>query len=401
MSKTDKLTHSYPELGTGPVSVEPYMSKEIFQLEKEKVFKKSWLSVAHESDLPESGSYITRDIAVLDASIIIVRAKDGTIKAFHNVCKHRGHRVALEKSGKASAFRCLFHAWTYSTDGDLVAVPDEGNFFDQDKSKLGLTPVAVDCWKGFIFINVDPTPRETLSESMGELLNMFEGYPCEEWAPAVTMRAELNCNWKMVQDAFMEAYHVIALHQHSAPLAFSSRENPFAHLNGIRLYKKHRGITVYGNPNQNVIPSAQVNVKYASTGVYVTADNSEEQFKNAPLGVNPDRRKDYAFDSCLVHPNFSFYTSYGWVLAARYWPVEAEKSVYEITLYMPPAATPSQRVAMEQSVAHTFDVVLEDLSTVERTQDVLHSGAITEMQLSDMELAIRHGCKVISDEINA
>ena len=401
MNKAEKLTHKHPELGTGPVSIEPYISEEIFELEKEKVFKKSWLSVAHESDLPEPGSFITRDIAVLDTSIIIVRVKDGTIKAFHNVCKHRGHRVALEKCGKTSAFRCLFHAWTYSIDGDLVAVPDEKNFFDLDKSHLGLEPVAVDTWEKFIFINVDPSPKETLDESMGELFDQFDGYDSEGWVPATTMRIEQNCNWKLIMDAFQEAYHVIALHENSAPQAFSSNDNPFAHLNDIRLYKKHRAISVFGNPEQNIIPSAEVNIKYANSGIYVTSENSEEQFATTPKGVNPDKRKDYAFDISLVHPNFSFYTAYGWVLAARYWPVSAEKSIYEATLYMPPALKPSQRVAMEQSIAHLFDVVLEDASTVERTQDILHSGAIKAMPLSDMELAIRHGAKVIADEIEA
>ena len=88
-------------------------------------------------------------------------------------------------------------------------------------------------------------------------------------------------------------------------------------------------------------------------------------------------------------------------MGVRYWPVSAVKSVYEVTLYASEPTKPSQRIAMEQTVAHLFDVVLEDLSTVERTQDVLASGAIDAFQLSDMEIAIRHGARVIEDELSA
>lgn len=388
-------------LGDAPLPIEPYISNDIFELEKAKVFKNSWLCVAHETELTNPGDFITKDIAILDTSIIIVRTKDGGLKSFHNVCKHRGHRVALEKSGNARGFRCLFHAWTYSTDGELVGVPDEKNFGELDKSRLGLSPVSVDSWKGFIFINVDTSPAQSLVESMDELATQFENYPCEDWPAAATMSAKLKCNWKLVIEAFMEAYHVVSLHGNSAPRVFSSFGNPYGHLNGVRLFRKHRGISVYGNPEQTPTEAAKLNIQYASSAVYVTAEADGQAESEKPVGVNPDRRPDWAFDEYLVHPNFSFYTAYGWVLAARYWPIAADKCEYEITLHMPRPTKPSERVAMEQTLVHLFDVVLEDLSTVERTQEVLKSGAIKEFQLSKMELALRHGAKVIHEEIHS
>lgn len=389
------------DLGNAPLPVAPYLEKEVFDLEKAKVFKKSWLCVAHETDVAAPGDYITRDISVLDTSIIIVRANDGGLNAFHNVCKHRGHRVALEERGNARGFKCIFHAWTYGIDGALKGVPDEKNFGTLDKAKLGLSPVSVDSWKGFIFINVDPSPRQTLRESMGELASQFDNFPCEKWPAAATMSAKLNCNWKLVVEAFMEAYHVVSLHGQSAPRVFSSLENPFGHLNGIRLFEKHRAISVYGNPQQTPTEAVKLNIKFASSAVYVTADESQQADGELAEGVNPDRRGDWAFDEYLVHPNFSFYTAYGWVLAARYWPVAEDRCEYEISLHVPKPASASERIAMEQTLVHLFDVVLEDLSTVERTQEVLKSGAIEEFQLGNMELALRHGAKVIQEEINA
>ena len=208
------------ELGSAPLPVAPYLEKEIFELEKAKVFKKSWLCVAHETDVAAPGDFVTRDIAVLDTSVIIVRTQDGGLNAFHNVCKHRGHRVALEERGNAQGFMCLFHAWTYRLDGSLAGVPDEKSFRMIDKKKLGLSSISVDNWKGFIFINVEPQPRQTLRESMGELASQFDNFPCETWPAAVTMGAKLNCNWKLVVDAFSEAYHAVSLHGRSAPNGF-------------------------------------------------------------------------------------------------------------------------------------------------------------------------------------
>lgn len=402
MNKPNIISKNTPQLGNEPLPLEPYYSDEIFKLEKEKVFKKSWLSVAHQNDIPNTGDFVTREIPVLDTSVLLVREADGSVKAFHNVCKHRGHRVVLEKSGnaKGGAFKCLFHAWVYSIDGSLRGVPDQGNFANLDKCKLGLTPIAVDSWKGFLFINVDPNHKQTLAESMGELNDQFENYNCEDWVAVSNMRADLDCNWKLVIDAFMEAYHVVALHGQSAPKVFSSNDNPFAHLNGIRLYNKHRGISVYGNPEQKPTAAANLSVKYATSAVYVTATKEDDDAAQ-PAGVNPDRREDWAFDEYLIHPNFSFYTAYGWVIASRYWPIGPEKCIYDATLYTAGPVKPSQRVALEQTLAHLFDVVLEDMSTVERTQDVLKSGAIDGFQLSDMELALRHGAKVLEDELRA
>jgi len=106
-----------------------------------------------------------------------------------------------------------------------------------------------------------------------------------------------------------------------------------------------------------------LNIKYAPSAVYVTADESQWTDGELPEGVNPDRRTDWAFDAYHIHPNFLFYTAYGWSLAARYWPVAEDRCEYEISLHVPRPASPSERIAMEQTLVHLFDVVLEDLGS--------------------------------------
>ena len=120
----------YPEMGTDEISTEPYYSEEYFQLEKEYIFKKCWFNAGRIEDIPKAGDYVVKDVPVCDTSIVIVRRKDGGLNAFHNVCSHRGNKMAYEESGNARSFNCRFHGWTYDHDGELLVVPDEENYFN-------------------------------------------------------------------------------------------------------------------------------------------------------------------------------------------------------------------------------------------------------------------------------
>jgi phenylpropionate dioxygenase-like ring-hydroxylating dioxygenase large terminal subunit len=139
-----KWHDDYPHLGTAPLPVEQYLSQEQFNLEREHIFRKTWLSVGRAEQIPEAGDYFVQDIAMLHTSIIIVRGKDAIIRAFHNICSHRGNKLLWDKQGSCLAISCRLHSWAYDLDGALRFVPDEDSFFDLDKKKLRLTPVCVD-----------------------------------------------------------------------------------------------------------------------------------------------------------------------------------------------------------------------------------------------------------------
>src|SRR5947208_2001697 len=116
----------YPQLGTGPVPIEPCVSPEYFELERRMIFRRAWLNVGRVEEIPNPGDYFTKDIVAANASIIVVRGMDGVVRAFHNVCSHRGNKMAWDESGCGRSFTCSFHAWTYGLDGALKSVPDEG-----------------------------------------------------------------------------------------------------------------------------------------------------------------------------------------------------------------------------------------------------------------------------------
>jgi phenylpropionate dioxygenase-like ring-hydroxylating dioxygenase large terminal subunit len=192
-----KWSLDYPELGTEPVPTEPCLSSEYFELERERVFRKVWLYVGRQEELPHPGDYLVRDLPACNTSIIFVRGKDGKIRGFHNICSHRGNKLAWDAGGSCQNFACKFHGWVYDTQGQLVGVPDEDMFYNLDKSENGLVPVATDVWEGFLYVNVDPQPQQTLHEYLGELGTRLSGFPYAKLTARYAYQTELKCNWKI------------------------------------------------------------------------------------------------------------------------------------------------------------------------------------------------------------
>ena len=149
----------FPQLRSDPVPVEPCISPEYFELERERVFKRVWLNVGRVEQIPTAGAYFVKDIAVCHDSVIVVRGEDGVVRGFHNICSHRGNKVVWDDCGHARHWACKFHGWTYDNQGQLTGVPDEAMFNDFDKHEHGLVPVATDIWEGFIFVHLGPGTR--------------------------------------------------------------------------------------------------------------------------------------------------------------------------------------------------------------------------------------------------
>ena len=170
-------TEAYPGLGTGPVSYEDSISREFYEKEQQAVFMRSWLNVGRVEQLPRGGSYFTREFPWAKRSLLIVKDREGTVRAFHNICRHRGNKLVWEDfpgeetSGSCRQFACKYHAWRFDLDGSLAFVQQESEFFDIDKDTLGLLPVACDVWEGFIFVNLAPEPEQTLLEFLGDLVD--------------------------------------------------------------------------------------------------------------------------------------------------------------------------------------------------------------------------------------
>ena len=155
-------TEHYPELGTAPVSYEDSISPEFYELEREAIFKRAWLNVGRVEQLPRKGSYFTKELAVANTSVIVVRGMDGEVRAFHNICRHRGNKLvwtdfpARRSSGTLPPVRVQVPRLEVRPRRRAArSCSRRSEFFDLDKADYGLVPVHCDVWAGFIFVNLD------------------------------------------------------------------------------------------------------------------------------------------------------------------------------------------------------------------------------------------------------
>ena len=188
-----------------------YTSPEFHALEVEKLWSRVWQLACLEEEIPNVGDYHVYEIA--DLSFLIVRTGEGpeSIKAYRNACLHRG-RLLREANGKgAKNLRCAFHGWAWNLDGTMREIPCEWDFPSVKKEDYSLPEASVDTWDGFVFINPD---RECapLSEFLDGLDRHFERYPFQRKVKVAHVEKIMRCNWKACQEAFMEAYHVVATH---------------------------------------------------------------------------------------------------------------------------------------------------------------------------------------------
>jgi len=391
-----KWHNKYPHLGTGPIPADVFISEEQFALERERIFEKVWLNVGRVERIPNAGDYFVQDLAVCNTSVIVVRGKDGAVNAFHNMCSHRGNKIAWDKGGTCQNFTCKFHGWSYGLDGKLKFVPDEESFFDLKKETLGLTPVAVDMWGGFIFINVDPNPQDTLQEYLGDLGVGLAEYPFGDLSTtSTTWTSEVNANWKVIKDAFQEVYHVAFLHKRSIPDSFTSEANPYAHALDVRLYPRHGSISLFGNSGLKPTPVAEL--AFSQGAFLLRKDFSENRL---PPSVNPTRSPEWALDLNVIFPAFFVDVSEESYFTHQFIPVSVDKTLWTSTQYYPKAKNPGQRFSQEYGNVIFRDIIMEDGRTFEETQSVLSSGAKKEFYLHDEEILVRHSHHVIGQMLN-
>ncbi len=189
------------------VPVERYTSAEFHRLEVDKLWRRVWQMACREDDIPEVGDHLTYDIAGI--SIVVTRSTPDTIRGFHNVCLHRG-RLLKDKPGRDTELRCSFHGFAWHLDGSLKQVPCKWDFPQVDDDWT-LPEVSVDVWGGFVFINLDPEAAP-LADHLGDLTKHFDRWPLERRYKQTHVAKVMRCNWKLAQEAFMEAYHVVATH---------------------------------------------------------------------------------------------------------------------------------------------------------------------------------------------
>lgn len=193
------------------VAVDRYFRRDYHDREVERIWRKTWQYACREENIPNAGDHVVYDVARL--SFIIMRGTDGTIRAFWNACPHRGRRLIDFDAGGATEITCMFHGWSWDINGKMRAMPCGWDFADAAEDVAQLAEVKVGTWGGFVFINPDPD-CEPLTEFLGDLPEHFEGagHDFAQRRAQVHVVAELPVNWKVAQEAFLEAWHSAQTH---------------------------------------------------------------------------------------------------------------------------------------------------------------------------------------------
>jgi glycine betaine catabolism A len=390
-------TEHYSQLGTATVSYEDCISPEFYEDERNAVFRRTWLNLGRVEDVARAGSYFVKELEVARTSVIVVRGADNTIRAFHNVCRHRGNKLVWnrspfeESSGTCRQFTCRYHGWRYDLDGACAFVQQEGEFFDFDRGDYGLVPVHCAVWAGFIFVNLADQPEQDLEEFLGPMVTALDGYPFDRLTERYDFRADIGCNWKVFADAFQEYYHVPMLHPQEATPATRNQiqaigfEAPHYQLEG-----PHRMVSTSGAPRRLWPADYQYPIEIATrSGLFGPWD--EPALGEPVPGLNPGKIDKWAMSNFQIFPNLEILVwSTGWYLMYRYWPTSHNTHRFEGSLCFAPSRTASDRAARECAVVMFKDFALQDAGTLEGTQQALESRIVDRYPLCDQEILVRH-----------
>ena len=184
-----------------------YASEELLELEYPEVFLKTWQFAGHISEVQNPGDYVVFDL--WRDSAIIMRGKDGVLRAFQNVCAHRASRLLDGKGQCRSVIQCQYHAWTYNQDGSIKGITEPDMYPDCDKSKMGLKPVDLEVYRGLIFLKMVKSDCLSVKDQFNPIDEFVGAYHTEDLvALEGSFSQEWNCNWKLAWDNYAENYHI-------------------------------------------------------------------------------------------------------------------------------------------------------------------------------------------------
>lgn len=337
-----------------------YTDPTFYALENQHLWRTRWVIAGHVGELPDKGSYkLWRN---LGEPILLVRGKDERIRAFYNTCQHRGASVVKGEAGKATALACQYHQWTYDLTGELVFVPWEHEFPGLDKSQRHLVPVRCEQWGNLIFINLDPA-AEPLLNYLGPLVQDFADFDLDRVKLIKKVTHELNCNWKVLVDAFQENYHFEAVHPNTINLMLDNR-------------RQH--IAMFKNGHSRLVPR-----KRFDTPLEAQVLDRGRTTEDPRHEITREGARTY-----MVFPNIIAATAeFQWFLMA-YWPTGINTSRLE-TYYLAPPGYADPDSPQCQEVINAFEyVTLEDVSNLVAVQASMETAAFRSIPLCTMERRI-------------
>ena len=201
------------ELGLAPIDTARYLSRDYYHQEVEHLWPRVWQAVCRESEIADPGDFYSHDIA--NYSVLVVRGEDGIIHGHVNSCLHRGRKLKTG-SGQTRELKCPYHGFAWELDGRFKGAPCEWDFPHIDRENFSLDPVQVDCWGGWVFVNIDGK-APPLADYLGPIPQHFAHWKPENTFKAFHLKKVLRCNWKLAHEAFIESYHTVATHPQLLP----------------------------------------------------------------------------------------------------------------------------------------------------------------------------------------
>jgi phenylpropionate dioxygenase-like ring-hydroxylating dioxygenase large terminal subunit len=349
-----------------------YRDAEFFALEKERVFAPSWQVVCHVSDIPDPGDWHTLDY--IGESAIVVRGKDSELRAFTNVCRHRGSRLLDGASGCAKKLVCPYHAWTYDLDGSLAGVPDSASYPTLDKSRHGLASVDMEVWRGFVFVRLKDDGGPTVAQMMAPYEATVEPYRFEELRSLgrVTLRPR-TVNWKNIGDNYSDGLHI-----------------PVAHPGLTRLFGRSYGVEA----------SEHVDRMWGDMIDRPSSNWSERMYQSLlpPVPDLPeDRQRHWTYFK--LWPNVAFDIYPDQVDFMQWLPIGPGESLIREISYVLPDERREMRAARYLNWRINRQVNAEDTELIARVQQGMESRSFSMGPLSEKEVCLRHFCRRMREVI--
>lgn len=404
-----------PELGHELIRKERYTTTEFMQLEWERIWKKVWLLGAVESDLREPGDFVATEIG--RESVLIVRQADGGVRAFYNVCLHRGNRLRPTGAGSADSFKCQYHHWEYALDGSFKRIPDLDTFPQGAPPCRGLKELPCAAWGGFVWFSLDPDVGP-LQEFLAPVHQHLEPYNFGKMALTRDITVEWNCNWKASVDAFNESYHVQGIHPqlmwylHDLDIQIDCFERHNRYLIPFATWSPRvRRPPAIPDPIKVIMKTAGMDpADYDEPYENIRRDVQQWKRKHGPAQgkdysqLNDDQlTDDYHY---LIFPNVTLnvHADDLMLFRQRPHPTDPDRMFYDIwTFELVPEGREWPARPRHQQFKHgekSIGLVLDqDAANLPGVQAGMHSTAFEGLWLGAQELRIRHFHKVIDDYV--
>jgi phenylpropionate dioxygenase-like ring-hydroxylating dioxygenase large terminal subunit len=337
-----------------------YTDPAVLQLERERIFRRSWQYVGHTGDVSEPGSFAATWIG--DVPVVLVRDGEDTLRAFLNVCRHRGS-IVCEGAGRRETLQCPYHAWTYGLDGRLITAPRSKREGGIESPELGLVQLQLDTWGPLIFVNPDPeaAPLEDFLDGMPERI-ADAGIDLNVLRFLQRSESDLECNWKVSAENFLECYHCPTAHPGFSAVMDVSVDAYLLETSGGRM-------------SQHSPPRAEARGAYDPAGE-VERGQFHLLFPGTVINVMPGR------------PNFSI----GPIVP------RAPEQTYRFLDYF--VAEDADEAWIEESLEFDAQVGAEDRTLVERVQAGMRAGLIEDGRLlPESEQLIAHFQALVVDAL--